>query len=124
MGSDGIAARVVADAREQLGGMAEAAQRHGHVHGGSAGMLTTRAVGVDDDVGEGFSGDEECRGHRSIIAGFAVPGERDGGASRARALRCGGRALRGCGAVDAVERLTLSDLAGANRDNGPHARCP
>ena len=39
------------------------------------GMLATTAIGVDDDVGEGFSGDEESRCHRVIIAGFAGRGE-------------------------------------------------
>ena len=87
-------------------------------------MLTTRAVGVDDDVGEGFSGDEECRGHRSIIAGFPGSGEQGGEVSLARAARCGGGALQGCGAVVAVGRLTLSDLAGANGDNGPMHDAP
>jgi hypothetical protein len=75
VGTDGLTSRVVADLGEQVGVVAEAGERDGHVQGGSAGMLTTTAVGVDDDVGEGFSGDQDSRGHRSIIAGFRGGGE-------------------------------------------------
>lgn len=38
-------------------------------------MLCTMAVGIDDDIGEGFSDGEECRGHQAIIAGFREQGE-------------------------------------------------
>lgn len=81
-------------------------------------MFTTCAVGIDDDIGECFSDDEESRGHRSIIAGFPGQGEhgrRDPGRVLRVSARCG---ATGCGAGDVVEHHTLGARADANRDNG------
>lgn len=78
VGADTGTALVVTDAGEQMGAMAQASERHGHVQGRAAGILAARAIRLDDDVREGFSDGEECRGHRSIIAGFTERSERTG----------------------------------------------
>src|SRR5699024_1602127 len=116
--TDGVAARVLADAGEQMGIVAEAAERHGHVHGGAAGMLATCAVDVDDDVRECFSDDEECRGHRSIIAGFREGGD-PGHRCRKGTRRIGSVATSArCGAVDAVRKGLRSPSRRMSGDNG------
>src|SRR5690625_6118076 len=92
--ADRVAALVAADMGGQVAALAQPAQSHGHVQGGAAGMLTTVAAGVDDDVRECFSDDEECRGHRSIIAYGGASGVRDDGghARTSRGLRAGSTA--------------------------------